>query len=118
MRSDVLPASRLRPNTVRRLPTPNLNHPHTRKEASETQLFRPVPYMFYIRGMARFAPDPTLVAIAKEALACAPGWAGIGLAFCSNRLKDAALLELACVVVDHLEHPLPVASPDQLILDL
>ena len=62
--------------------------------------------------MARFAPDPTLVAIAKEALAYAPGWARIGLAFGSNRLKDAALSELACVVVDHLEHPLPVTSPD------
>jgi len=66
--------------------------------------------------MARFAPSPSLVLTAKEALAHAPGWARVELTFGNDRLRDAALTELAVTIAERLENPPPDHSPDQLPL--
>lgn len=76
--------------------------------------------------MARFdlSPAPALaldrkdflVTAAKEALATAPGWARVGLTFGNERLRDAALTELAHVIADRMENPPPAIDPNQLPL--
>lgn len=48
----------------------------------------------------------------------APGWARVGLTFGDDRLRDAALNELATVIAHRIANPPPQHSPDQLTLAL
>ncbi len=49
----------------------------------------------------------------------APGWARVGLTVPDERLREAAAGELARVIVDEMDAPLPEPfNPDQLALAL
>ena len=68
--------------------------------------------------MARLAPDPALVATATQAIATSPGWVRVSLTVGNDHLREAAILELASSVVDSIQNPPTIHSPDQLRLAL
>ncbi|WP_338061594.1 DUF6771 family protein [Sphingomonas pollutisoli] len=68
--------------------------------------------------MSRVAPNSALVSTAMDAIATAPGWARVGLTFGNERLREAALAELATAVAERLENPEVPPDPNQLRLAL
>jgi hypothetical protein len=68
--------------------------------------------------MARFAPDPALISATRAGLVTAPGWARVGLTFGDQKLREAALDELAVAIAARIERPVQEADPAQLPLAL
>lgn len=66
--------------------------------------------------MARFDIDPALVATAAEVIATSPGWVRVSLTVGNDRLREAAIHELAASVVQSIVNPPVTHSPDQLRL--
>lgn len=72
-----------------------------------------VPFLFYSVTMARFDPNPALISQTRAAIETAPGWARVGLTFGDERMREAALNELAASIVARIENPPPEYDPAQ-----
>jgi len=68
--------------------------------------------------MARVAPTSELFSTTRDALLTAPGWARVGLTFGDDRLREAALNELAASIARRIENPPVEIDPAQLRLAL
>jgi hypothetical protein len=60
---------------------------------------------------------PSPVALASMILT-APGWARVGIAAPSERMRQAAALELGAIIADRIVRPAEVAAEGQMALPL
>lgn len=60
-------------------------------------------------------PSPLTLA---SMILTAPGWARVGIAAPSERVREAAALELGAIIAERIVHPVEIAPEGQMALPL